>query len=121
MKREALLAVVIQSAALLTGCGDLGMCGNEVRSTTASPTGKLRAVVFTRDCGATTGFSTQVSILNSGDALPDEPGNVLIADGTISLVVTWQSDSQVLVSGDLTTRLSKQETEIQRVRIQYGR
>ena len=39
---------LFRATALFSGCGDLGMCGNEVRSTIASPAGKLRAVVFTR-------------------------------------------------------------------------
>jgi hypothetical protein len=35
--------------------------------------------VFTRDCGATTSLSTQVSILTSSRALPGA-GNVLVSD-----------------------------------------
>jgi hypothetical protein len=31
-----------------------------------SPDGRRDAVMFQRDCGATTGFSTQISILDTG-------------------------------------------------------
>jgi hypothetical protein len=32
----------------------------------------LNIVVFQRDCGATTGFSTQVSIIEIGEELPNQ-------------------------------------------------
>ena len=37
-------------------------------------------VVFSLSCGATTGFSTQVSVLSTQDAPPDSGGNAFIAD-----------------------------------------
>jgi hypothetical protein len=38
------------------------MCGNYVVAEKISPDGRRKVVVFQRDCGATTGFSTQVSL-----------------------------------------------------------
>lgn len=55
-------------------------CANRVPARFPSPDGKLEAITFGRDCGATTGSSTQVSIVRMGDALPDAPGNVVAAD-----------------------------------------
>lgn len=43
------------------------MCATTVIDQFASPSGKLKAVLFQIDCGATTGFNSQVSIV---------PGNV---------------------------------------------
>ena len=57
-----------------------GMCGNKVLSETSSPDRIYRAIVFQRDCGATTGFSTQVSILKAEERLPNQSGNLFIAD-----------------------------------------
>jgi hypothetical protein len=37
-------------------------------------------VVFQRDCGATTDFSTQISIVVKGKPLSDTGGNVFVAD-----------------------------------------
>jgi hypothetical protein len=68
-------------AAVGTACLDLsGGCANDLLSEITSPGGDRRAVVFQRDCGATTGFSTQVSVLAVGSALPDSGGNVFSAD-----------------------------------------
>ena len=58
-----------------------GMCGNDVVARVPSPDGRLEAVVFQRDCGATTDFSTQVSVVRAGGSLPDAGGNLLVATG----------------------------------------
>jgi hypothetical protein len=55
-------------------------CANAEIETQLSPDGEKKAVIFERDCGATTGFSTQVSILEARTSLPDESGNVFVAD-----------------------------------------
>jgi hypothetical protein len=52
------------------------MCKNIVYKEYASPNAQLKAVVFARDCGATTGFSTQVSILDFDESLKSN-GNIL--------------------------------------------
>lgn len=56
------------------------MCGNKILSTSTMPERGVKVVVFRRDCGATTGFSTQVSILSKNEMLPNEPGNLFAAD-----------------------------------------
>lgn len=64
--------------AICSACLDLtGGCGNETLADVAAPSGDKRAVVFTRNCGATTEFSAHVSVIAVGDALPDRGGNVL--------------------------------------------
>jgi hypothetical protein len=57
-----------------------GMCGNTAVSEAPSPDGLMKAVVFERDCGATTSASTQVSILARSTPLPNTSGNAFIAD-----------------------------------------
>jgi hypothetical protein len=56
-----------------------GGCGNDLLATMSSPSGGRQLVIFQRDCGATTGFSTQASLLPAGEPLR-EGGNVFIAD-----------------------------------------
>ncbi|MDP3295060.1 MAG: hypothetical protein Q8M37_10010 [Nevskia sp.] len=55
-------------------------CINEPLQEISSPAGLLRIVVFQRDCGATTGFSTQASLLSAGQSLSDRGGNLFVAD-----------------------------------------
>ena len=66
------------SVALACAACDAG-CANTVLGDVASPDGRRHAVVFERDCGATTGFSTQVSVLPRGREARGG-GNVFVAD-----------------------------------------
>src|SRR5919106_3054135 len=55
-------------------------CQNQVLAEIPAPDLRVRAVVFQRTCGATTASSTQVSLLAASRPLPDDGGNVFIAD-----------------------------------------
>jgi hypothetical protein len=68
------------------GCGE-SMCGNTVLQDEPSSDGRRHVVVFTRDCGATTDFSTQVSILTRSRSVTDG-GNVFIVDSDHGAVPT---------------------------------
>lgn len=102
---------------MLTGCNT--SCDNDPIGTTSSPSGKLKAVVFSRSCGATTGFSSQLSILEAKGSLPDEGGNTLVLDGPVELKVHWVSESALKVSGLGTARVFKQEASVNGVSISY--
>ncbi|MDY0281727.1 MAG: hypothetical protein RBR35_14340 [Salinivirgaceae bacterium] len=56
------------------------MCANREISSTPIPGTKYKVVVFERDCGATSGFSTQASIIRSTAKLKNENGNIFTAD-----------------------------------------
>ena len=102
---------------LLSGC--LSNCENEVVSAVTSPSGKIKAVMFGRNCGATTGFNTQVSIVNAGDKVLAEGGNVMILDEEVPLRIRWVSDQELSIAGWRKTRVFKQEASVNGVRIRY--
>ena len=77
------IAIVAVWAVALVGFffyGARSMCGNEILAEYPSPDGALKAVVFERDCGTTTDFSTQVSVMKREAALENSKGNVFIVD-----------------------------------------
>lgn len=110
----ALAATVIPT---LAGCFP-DPCGNEIKQAAAGPSGKLSAVVFYRDCGATTGFSTQVSIIPASRSLPNEPGNAFVTGGKVDLYVQWQNDSTLRIKGKGES-VFKQETRVGTVTVKY--
>jgi hypothetical protein len=55
-------------------------CSNDVLMDIPSPDGEHKAIVFQRDCGATTGFSTQISVLRVSQSLGNNAGNIFVAD-----------------------------------------
>jgi hypothetical protein len=118
MKQSLQLLVAIAMLAGVTGC-DFG-CGNEVVSSTSSPSHAVSAVVFNRNCGATTGFNTQVSIVRAGTA-PSGAGNTLILDGTVPLKFLWVSESKLRITGLGSAKVFKQEQSVAGVSVAYGK
>jgi len=107
-------------------------CANEILQKHPSPSGKVRVVVFQRNCGATTGFSTQASVLKAGEDLPNRPGNLFISDtdhgaapsgpgGGPELRVDWQGERALWLSHHENARIFQAETKVRGVSIQYTR
>ena len=118
MKTILQLLVVAPVAIGFSGC--TAGCGSEPIASIASPSGSTKAVVFNRNCGATTGFNTQVPLIRSSKQLPNAVGNALTLDGTVPLAVTWRSDSELSIVGLGSARVSKREQSVAGVKISYG-
>lgn len=105
----------------ISGCES--MCANEVLHEIPSPDKQLKAVVFQRDCGATTGFSTQVSIMKIDKKLPNTGGDVFSADtghgkvpsgpgGGPKIEVVWKGPRQLLVKYPQKARIFSSVSKI---------
>lgn len=103
---------------IFVGCTE--MCGNEVSQTVLSPSGKFAAVVFSRNCGATTGFNTQVTILPAGPKMPNAPGNTFIANGTLPLTLRWQTEAALQIGGIGNVAPLKKESQVSGVTVSYA-
>src|SRR2546430_16178187 len=82
--RRTTVAALLSVAGLVTlillvpeACNG-GLCANDVLGTYPAPSGHYQAILFVRNCGATTSFGTNVSVLRPGDQLGDEAGNILL-------------------------------------------
>lgn len=54
------------------------ICGNDILDSVTSPDSKDKVVVFVRNCGATTEWSTQASIIRKADSISHgDIGNIL--------------------------------------------
>ena len=118
MKNLPALMVVLLAGITASGCG--ARCRNEPIAVVPSPSGKSEAVVFHRNCGATTGPNTQVAVIPSYSDLPNIPGNALVLDAEVPLEVRWLSDSSLSVSGLGSVRASRQQESVAGVSIAYG-
>ena len=105
-------------------------CENTPVVEVPSPGGAHRAIVFERSCGATTGFSTQVSLVRGRAALPDGGGNVFVADngdgaspegpwGGPVVEVAWQGAEHLVVRHHPGARVFHAEPARDGVRIRY--
>lgn len=80
---------------------ELTMCDiTMVQSVRYSPSQERKLVVFERNCGATTGFTTHVSVLAADRELPNQQGNLFAMDGHpewTQVTVTWIDEDHVLI------------------------
>lgn len=109
---------LILAPLVLVSCG-IGMpCENTPKSEAVSPDGLSRIVVFSRDCGATTGFNSQGTILPVGQPYPTEGGTVFITDQP-DAAVKWDQPNVITVKLKKGYRVFKQETIVGGITINY--
>lgn len=107
-----------------------GVCDNTPLAEVRSPSGTRKAVVFQRDCGATSGFSTQVSVLPAGEKLPNDGGNVFVADtdhgqapsgpgGGPVVEVVWTAEDRLLIRHHRLARVFRSEARVGGVAVCY--
>ena len=106
MKRwKKVLLVVIGAAILLIFMATIlllwftsGSCDNTIWSTHASPNMNFKVVTFERNCGATTGFSTHLSVLKNGKTLPNSAGDTMVIKGRpgdVAPEISWISNKKI--------------------------
>ena len=112
---RALYAMAVPISVVLVAAYCSAGCKNQVLRDLAAPDGRRHAVVFARDCGATTDFSTHVSVLPAGRAASGG-GNVFVADadhgrapagpgGGPDVVVRWLDSHTLEVHYDHRARV----------------
>jgi hypothetical protein len=109
------------------------MCATTVVDQVASPNGKLKAVLFQIDCGATTDFNSHVTIVPSNvdtsqkDSLPE---SFFAADGNHGrapagngggpeIRLHWQAEDRLELQHHNFVRLIRSETQSEGVTIDY--
>ena len=124
-----MLRMSILAAGLIAQGGCADGCANEVITSAEAPDGRHLAVMFQRDCGATTGFSTQISVLKQGDELSGS-GNAFRADtdhGTAAAgdwggpwaELVWTAPDRLVIRYAAKSRLFEQDSQVSGVKIRY--
>jgi hypothetical protein len=117
-----LMSIVLVIVILFMYLAD-DLCGNDVFSELWSPNKEYKAVIFQRNCGATTDFNTQISIIQSSDALGNDGGNVLIIKGhpqDVSPVLLWNSNNELTINKAINGSEFKVEKMVGTINIKYG-
>ena len=120
-------AAIVLLLGAVAACSD--QCSNTLVKVVKAPGGRHAAALFQRDCGGTTGFSTQISVLAPGDKVTGS-GNAFIADDNhgIAAVGSWQgswadvqwlSPDHLLVRYADKSRVFKQSDQVAGVAITY--
>ena len=125
-----LVAGMLVSGVAIWGLLARTTCENQVLAEIPAPNRRARAVVFQRSCGATTAFSTQVSLLPASRPLPEDGGNVFIADtdhgrapagpaGGPVVEVRWVKPAELEVRHDARARVFRADSLVTGVRIRF--
>lgn len=112
------ISILIFISILLLQC-NFSLCGNEVLQEIPNTSKTLKAIKFSRDCGATTGFSTQVSILPYGSRLKDEPGNTFIINGQNTCETKWITNSEIEIHYNKYEQIFKNDSIVNGVKISF--
>ncbi len=76
-------------------------------------------MLFERNCGATTGFSSQISLIKADKVLNNEAGTIYIVDGyPKGYTLKWESDTTVIIGGAYSKNY-KEETLFNGVQFSY--
>lgn len=137
-KVKSLHTAVGVLACVLSSCHLVDPCGNTVINESSEPGGEMKVVVFERDCGATTGFSTQVSVMRTSEHVSEkgswvratQMGNAFQADtnhgqapsglsGGPRVQVAWRGPKQLQVAYDKAARVFLSASDISGVKINY--
>jgi len=121
------LSTILILAALTAGCSD--GCGNAIITESISPSGDVKAVMFQRDCGATTSFSTQISVIKEDGELTGS-GNVFVADDDHGTAYTgdwggpwaemhWSAPDRLIIRYAEKSRIFEQKNKMSGIRITY--
>ncbi|MFV0368437.1 MAG: hypothetical protein ACK5KM_08260 [Hyphomicrobiaceae bacterium] len=87
-RSRTMSGIALASFIALSACSD--PCANKEIARALSPDGEWLAVLFTRDCGATTSISTQVTLMKPDAGDTNGPGNVLtMTAGGNSPLAEW--------------------------------
>jgi len=93
------------------------MCGNDIKQKGPSPSGENVAYIFERSCGATTGFSPQLSILNKDDDLQNKSGNTFRSDKDFS--IEWLNEKNLKVIYDKSSETYEMDKKVNGIKIEY--
>src|ERR1041385_8380674 len=129
------LAILLAGAVLTAGYIGLrqftnSICSLDVIRRMPSPDGRFEAVLFQRNCGATTNFATNLSITRSGSTISNAPGNLLVADSdhgrapldsgyVVRVTVRWVTPDSVIVHYDSRAHVYKQSMRAHGVSVAY--
>ncbi|MGG3889738.1 DUF5412 family protein [Metabacillus fastidiosus] len=107
--------VIVGNLVLNTLFGD--MCGNKIVQKVSSPNSEKVAYIFTRDCGATTGFSPQLSILDKDDKFQNKSGNTFRTNNDFS--IEWLDNKHLKVIYHKSSKIYEMDKKVNGVKVEY--
>lgn len=93
---SSLILLVIVPLYFIKELAEDTLCANQIVDRQGNSKESHDYVVFTRNCGATTGISYQLSIVKNGKKLKNDVGNVLISD--LPFTAEWIDETTLKIT-----------------------
>jgi hypothetical protein len=114
--KAALLTLAVVASA---GC----MCSRDSKYRVSSPSHSRSATVAVENCGATTGFTTVVSVAQRRFGLIPSSRDLLIGDGELvgerDLSLRWSSDDELVITINSTATVQRLEKPFTGLLVRY--
>jgi hypothetical protein len=112
------VVVVLAVVGVLTGCG---VCGDEVLRRWAGPEGEAEVLLVRRNCGATTGYSYLLAVVDSGRNAIGDRHIFYASDAPLrgEGLVEWLGPDRIRVNERSRTRFKRLDS-IRGMGITYG-
>lgn len=106
------------------------MCSDDTVEELVSPDHEMKAVIYCRDCGATTSFSTHVEIIPRSKTFFSSNGHIFAADasrvkaqrfscGGPKVEALWKDNDTLIIRYDRNSKIHKSLDEFKNVNIIY--
>lgn len=92
-------------------------CSNKINEEVFSPSGENVAYIFNRDCGATTGESFQLSIIDKDDKLKNKSGNTFRSDK--GFTIEWLDEKQLVVKYNKSSKTYEMDKNVNGIKVLY--
>lgn len=116
-----IIAVVFWVLVMVFGSLSTNLCGETVEKTVYSPDNKYKGVFYSRDCGATTDYSSQIKLVKNN--LFGLSKIIFVADGYYGkLEMKWENNDCLAISCvdcQIKNKLPKQLSEWGGIKINY--
>lgn len=97
----------------------LPSCQTTQHTRLPSPDNTFDLVIFSRNCGATTGFNTQAALLPAGDTLPEDAASFLSIGVAADLAPHWNSPAMIELTIPAGARIYRQDQTVAGIAVIY--
>lgn len=97
----------------------LSSCETTQHQRLPSPDSAFDLIIFSRDCGATTGANTQAALIPNGDSLPDDAASFLSIGAAADLSPRWDSPASITLTVPAGAQIYRQDTSVAGIAVNY--
>ncbi|UXN68646.1 hypothetical protein N8A98_15465 [Devosia neptuniae] len=97
----------------------LPSCQTTQHARLPSPDSAFDLVIFSRDCGATTGANTQAALIPNGDSLPDDAASFPSIGASADLAPRWTGPTSITLTIPPAAQIYRRDDSVAGIAVIY--